>query len=115
MSYDIEAAVFCADYLGVFMVPASNGKDKYTVTLSGPEGGAHCDCMAFKYFKGPADERTCKHIKQVWDEACLWNPQWHEGGPDTIDPVAHVDVSRFVPGQSCPECGGPVFPVRIAV
>lgn len=114
MGLDIEVVGFCADYLGVFYVPGSKKGDLWRVELSGPEGGAHCDCPAFKFSKGEVYDKTCKHIEYVWKNACLYNPQWHDGGPRKIKPNSYVDESRFL-SDPCPCCGGPMFPVRIAV
>lgn len=111
MPAEIVNSVFCAQYWATFEVPSSDGRTKYRVTLAGGEGQAHCECKAWEF--APVDGKDCKHIREVWKEACLWNPQWHDGGPNTLQPVETYE--RKVPGEQCPACGGPVVPVRIAV
>lgn len=40
----------------------SNPAKSYSVTLS-DEGIPYCDCMAWRFQKVPAPQRTCKHIE----------------------------------------------------
>lgn len=108
----IEVVGFCADYFAAFMVPGSRG-NLYRVELYGGEGPATCECPAFKFHKGEIYDRTCKHIEYVWQNACLYNPQWHDGGPRKIKPMEYLDEARLY--GECPCCGGPMVPVRIAV
>ena len=105
MGYDIETVGFCADYFAAFEVPGSKPGTTYTVTLYGTDG--HCTCDGWKF------RQDCRHMKQVWAEACLYNPQWHEPGPATLRPTEHLDKPRHY--GECPGCKGPMVPVRIAV
>lgn len=106
MPAEITTAGFCPDYYSVFEVPSSDGKKVYRVWLDGLSGG--CDCPGFKY------RQECKHMKKVWDEACLYNPQWHDAGPGTLKPVERGDHCDQVM-EPCPGCGEKMVPVRIAV
>lgn len=106
--------LFCADYFSDFEVLGSKPGVKYVVSLGGTTF-AHCSCPAFAFFKGPEQDRTCKHIAYVWEHACLWNEQWCEGKKADLKPVAGTCDYRTVPEEKCPHCGGPVCPVRIAV
>jgi len=85
---DVVVAEFCADYFGVFLVPSSRGDSDYEVELYGGEGPAYCPCKGFRY------RADCRHLKEVWEKACLWNPQWHPGGPVTCASIR----SSFKPG-----------------
>lgn len=61
--------------------------------------GWQCECKAYK-FRG-----TCKHILEVRDHRCAWNSD-----------CELTECARDRDGASCcPECGGPVIPVRVAV
>lgn len=53
-----------------------------------------CTCSAFKFGKKP-----CKHIMAVKPTRCGWNADLSDNGSYDL----------------CPECGGPVEVVRIAV
>ena len=72
MSADIVTVGFCPQYYSTFSVKGSGGS-VYTVSLAGT-GFAHCDCPAYTYFKGEPSDRTCKHIKAVWEHGCFYNP-----------------------------------------
>lgn len=109
MPAEVVNSAFCADYWGVFEVPGSNGKT-YEVELGGTSY-VHCTCKAFEWAK--MDNKDCKHIRYVWDNACLWNPQWHDAGPRNIKPVRLTETRLLK--DPCPGCGGPTVPVRIAV
>ena len=113
MSAEVVTGFFCADYFSDFLVPGSKPGTSHRVSLGGLS--AHCSCPAFQFFRGPEMERTCKHIAYVWEHACLWNEQWCEGKADDLDPVAGSCDYPTVQGESCPHCGGPVCPVKIAV
>lgn len=87
----------CASNYGIFEVEGSSG-DTYTVSFAGSEGPAHCTCQGFK-FRG-----DCKHVKAVYDGACLYNPQWHDAKEDpTYRPVdygyANFSKSKCVCGD----------------
>lgn len=112
MSAEIVTGRFCADYFSSFEVPGSRG-NTYVVTLGGT--AADCTCPAYKFFRGPEYDRTCKHIAYVWEHACLWNEQWCDGKEDDLSPVAGSLTYDTIPGEVCPHCGGPVCPVKIAV
>jgi hypothetical protein len=99
----------CASNYGTFEVEGSKGK-KYQVTLSGSEGPAHCTCPAFKF---SGERQTCKHVEKVLNDACLFNPQWHDAkdGPQ-LRPIGY-NYDAFTGSQRA--CGGPMVAVRRAV
>lgn len=108
MPAEITMMEDCASNYGVFEVQGSTGT--YTVSFSGSEGPAHCTCPAFKY---SGTEQTCKHIKKVWDEACFYNPQWHDANPEPAIRPKDYTYDAFT-GGTC-VCGGPLVAVRRAV
>lgn len=110
MPAEIVTATCCAQYHADFKVTGSRG-DEYTVSFTGMEGAAYCTCKAWEF--APWDNKNCKHIEKVWKEACLWNPQWRDGGENIITPTSYRQDG--LQGESCPSCGGPVVAVRIAV
>lgn len=78
-------------------VEGSKG-DTYTVSYGFCERGPYqfdytCTCPGFKYRK------ACKHIESVREDRCAWN--------GTLEVVEHVD--------ECPDCGGPVMSLEVAV
>src|SRR5262245_36826659 len=98
----------CASNYGCFEVEGSKGA-RYQVTFSGSEGPTHCTCPAFKF----APDKACKHILRVFNEACLYNPQWHDAKENpTMRPTSY-GYERFT-GNTC-ACGGPMVSVRRAV
>lgn len=111
MPAEIVPATFCADYWGIFHVGGSQG-ETWVVSMNGGEGVAHCSCPAYQYSK--EQPAHCKHIDRVFRNGCFWNPQWHEGGPIKLRPVAYnrAPEEQLEP---CPHCGGPTIGVRIAV
>ena len=116
MSVEIVTAAFCAQYFANYEVQGSKG-NVYTVTLNGGEGAPFCTCPAFK-FSGGYGNQDCKHVKLVWDHACLANPQWKDPGPNDlaengITMISHDD--HTIPGDVCVGCGGPTVPVKIAI
>src|SRR5262245_58317606 len=107
MAIEIVPARFCATYWAEYVVPSdSHPKESYLVALAGGEGPAYCACPAFKHRKGSAYE--CKHIRRVFKEACLWNPQWREQCGTTMKPARlHAPNLSTRPEDACPACGGP--------
>lgn len=101
----------CATNYGIYKIPGSKGKE-HIVTMNGSEGKADCTCDDFKYRGWKTGK--CKHIEQVWNQACMFNPQWHDG--KTNPALVPVDFGResFVTGSTC-VCGGPMVAVRRAV
>jgi hypothetical protein len=100
-----EVVGFCATYYGVFEIRSSDGETLYEVNPDANNGG--CSCKGWEY------RQKCRHMERVWEEACLYNPQWKDPGPGTLEPVRYLR-----PGDhygECPGCGGPLVPVRIAV
>lgn len=78
----------------------SRSGSTYMVRYEFRERGPHqfdytCTCLAFKFGKG----KRCKHIESVSANRCGWN--------GTLDIVEHVD--------ECPDCGGPVESLEVAV
>lgn len=113
MPAEIVTGSFCADYWGVFRVQSdSDPNNFYIVTMNGGEGVAHCTCKAYEY---SGVERHCKHIHYVFKNGCFWNCQWHEGNKKVnIRPIRN-DLGNIIPKEKCPNCGGPVVAVKIAV
>lgn len=109
MPVEIVTVGFCPQYGATFRVPGTGGRE-WTVAL-GPEVG-HCTCPAFRY----SHDSSCKHLRLVWEHGCLFNPQWHDAGPNDH---ADVGIVRVTPtrteGVPCPGCGEPMMPVRVAV
>jgi predicted nucleic acid-binding Zn finger protein len=99
----------CASNYGVYKLKGSRGAE-YTVSLGGSEGPGYCTCPAFKFSGAKMD---CKHIRTVWDKACMYNPQWHDAkeSPE-LRPVDYT-YDAFT-GEKC-RCGGPLVSVRRAV
>lgn len=108
--FTIETAWTCAsNFYWMTHVTGSKG-DVYTVwwgllpesrqLATGAQHGWQCECQGFK-FRG-----TCKHIDSVKDQRCGWNGH--------LEPTYECDHdANGVP--CCPECGGSVRPVRVAV
>lgn len=125
MPAEIVTGSFCASWFGAYSVPGSKPGTLYRVTMNGGESMPTCyietgpnagqRCPAMKYFKGPQYDAQCKHIKKVHDSFCGWNCQWSEGNKHvTLRPEA-IDERSVIPGEACPNCGGPTCAVRIAV
>jgi len=118
MPTQVETVGFCDQYYGTWTVPSDRQADvTYAVTLAGPRLAPFCTCPAFRY-SGEPGSQTCKHIRRIWEHACLYNPQWHDPGPNdyaelgiALTPSA---LERTYPG-TCPGCGGRLVAVRIAV
>lgn len=108
----LETAWVCAsNFYWLTHVTGSKG-DVYTVWWGrlpedrafkvGAQHGWQCDCKGYR-FRG-----TCRHIREVKasEARCGWNaemePSAEPGGSVDNDPV-------------CPECGGPVRAIRVAV
>lgn len=106
MGYDIETLWWCPTTFARYAVLSSDGETVYGVTIEGERG--HCTCPGFKH------RESCRHMTRVWDEACLYNPQWHDPGPDTMQPAEFVHASDAV-GPDCPGCGRAMIGVRCAV
>lgn len=108
MSYDVVTMEDCASNYGVFQVESSKAGLFYTVVFHGSEGPAHCECKGFEY-KG-----DCKHVDEVWNQACMYNPQWNDGKSDPELVPFTFTYESFSPNP-CPACGGPMVYVRRAV
>lgn len=57
-----------------------------------------CDCPGFRY------RRECRHLKVADTLRCKWGEDAFSGSP-----------SQPNADGSCPDCGGPTVPVRVAV
>ncbi len=110
MPADIVTLEDCASNYGVYEVVGSQG-DVYTVTFSGSEGPAHCTCKAYKY---SGAEMHCKHISQVYENACMYNAQWHDGNADPSARPTDFTYDIFSKNP-CPVCAGMMVYVRRAV
>jgi hypothetical protein len=108
MPAEVVVMYDCASNFATYEVPGSSG-NTYDVTLGG-ETYAHCPCTGFGFRK------DCSHVKYVWDHACLYNPQWHDGkeNPDLV-PKEYERTVGFNEKVRCPACGGPSVAVRRAV
>lgn len=111
MPAEIVTGRFCANYFSLFKVPGSKPGVTYTVCLD----GGTCTCLAYQYFRGEEHDRTCKHVTLVFRSVCTWNEQWGEGRENLFQPVPDSRNYPVIPGETCPGCGGPVCPVKIAV
>lgn len=114
MGYEVVNMEDCASNFAEYEVPGSSGP--YVVIMGGE---SYVDCRekaSGEQCKGFKFNQKCKHIKYVWDNACLYNPQWHDGGPNTLKPK-HLDERQpgFLPNGKCPACGGPTVAVKRAV
>ena len=108
MPVSIEMMPTCASTFADFKCESSDGSKIYMLQTNGPEGQIFCDCPAGKH------NRECKHVKRLWEEACLFNPQWHDGGKAEWKPVGY-DFHDFLEGEECPNCKGPMIAVKYAV
>jgi hypothetical protein len=107
MPAEIVTMQDCASNFGIYEVVGSRGST-YVVELGG-ESFATCTCLGFKYSKN----QTCKHLDQVYREACLYNPQCHDAKENPgIRPVRY-SCEQFS-GATC-ECGGPMVYVKRAI
>jgi len=110
MGIEIITMEDCASNYGVFDVPGSKPGTSYTVTLHGSEQAPHCTCPAFMYSK----DQDCKHVKRVWQDACLFNPQWKDGKTDPALRPREYGYHTFST-HPCPCCGGKMVYVKRAV
>jgi hypothetical protein len=106
MGIDIVTMEDCASNYGVFKVTGSKGKI-YTVSFNGSEGPAFCPCDGFKFHK------DCRHIKEVYEKACLYNPQWHDSKEHPELRPINYTYTGFSSAKC--RCGGPMVYVKRAV
>ncbi len=113
MPAEITSGRFCGSWFATYHVTGSKGAN-YVVTLNGGESWPHCTCPAFQY--ADPNDKSCKHVRYVMDKACLWNCQWHDGNKrlGLLRPV-EVWSRNVIPRDRCPNCGGKVVAVMIAV
>lgn len=114
MPAEVITMMDCASNYGVFVVKSHSAKNKnYMVSFGGSEGPAHCTCKAFEYSPEP---KSCKHITEVFNGSCRYNPQWCKGTEDpTHVPTGYTYDAFAGPEHKCPACGGPMVFVRRAV
>ena len=100
MAADLVPMVMCAsnEHCEV-QVPSSDGKKTYTLTFGRVHGkryshGWTCNCKSFQ-FRG-----QCKHEEEAEKQRCSWHQQW-DGGK--------------AKNGKCPECGGEVVAVMVAI
>jgi len=98
----LETRAVCETVLG-FVTEVSGAKGAvYTVSFGESVSGRYshdwtCDCASFQF--GRNRGRTCKHIESVKPTRCNWNADFGDCG-------SH---------DACPQCGGDVKVLRIAV
>ncbi len=109
MGIDIITMEDCSSNYGIFEIHGQTGT--YRVNFNGSEGPAFCSCPAFK-FSGAKQE--CKHIKIIWEKACLYNPQWHDGKENPTLRPRDYTYDAFS-SNPCPCCGDAMVYVRRAV
>lgn len=107
----IEAVEVCPQWTALYAV-AGTGRDSYRVHFE--HGDNHCSCPAFRFFKGPDYDRTCKHIQLIETHGCLYHPQRDTGPNDLVAQGVSV-LHHQGSGSPCPGCGEPTVVVRIAV
>lgn len=98
MGYDIVTMEECASWHSSIEVKSDTSDKVYTIQWYGPEGGASCDCPAYKY---SGDKRDCKHIAKAFKSGCFWHQQWSD--------------EKLEKSGTCPRCGGETIFVRVAV
>jgi hypothetical protein len=118
MPYSIEVVGFCPQYHSLWRVQGSKPGTAWTITLNGAEHAPFYNCPAFRY-SGPIGEQNCKHVSMIWKHGCLWNPQWHDAGPNDWSEhgIELVDTNtRFQFDELCKGgCGGKMIATKIAV
>jgi hypothetical protein len=105
----IITAECCASFWGDYDIPGSKPGVRYRVSLG---DSPLCTCLAFAY--APFPGKTCKHIRRVEQEACLWHPQGCGLGR-TVKLQPRQLTRPTIPDSECPLCGGPTVAIRIAV
>jgi len=108
--FDIVLAWTCASNLSWETKVTGSKGDAYTVWWGrlpeakamdvGATNGWQCECKAYKY------RGHCKHIDSVKSQRCGWNAFLEP----TCEPEKDQDGKPI-----CPECGGPVRPMKVAV
>ena len=68
--------------------------------ISRVEYGWTCTCEAFRFQRVPLGIRTCQHIEAVRHERCGWNWEMEPGRQANLD-------------DTCPDCGGETFVVKV--
>jgi hypothetical protein len=109
--------VLCPQYGSTWEVQGSKGA-VYTVQLYADGALASCDCPSYKFLNSDEWDPTCEHITAVWKHGCLFNPQWHDAGPN--DYAQHgIRLATLHPQRQyrepCPGCGADMIAARIAV
>lgn len=129
MSVQYVTVGFCPQYDSTWSFQASPQRGgSYIVRMYADERmQSTCTCPAFTFFKGEPWDRTCKHLKAVWEHGCFFNPQWRDAGPNDyaqhgitlvdLDMVQEGRVYDTLEGDEplCPGCGSLMIPVVIAV
>lgn len=108
----IEAVGVCPQWTALYSV-AGSGCETHRVHFD--HGDNHCSCSAFRYFKRPDYDRTCKHIAAIERHGCLYHPQRNTGPNDLASHGVTVLFHRGDTDEPCPGCGEPMVIVRIAV
>lgn len=112
MPADIVTMEDCASNYGVYEVKGSKG-NVYQVSFNGSEGQAYCTCPAWQFNRNSPEAKTCKHVVEVYDNACMYNAQWHDGNENPIYRPEEYTYDAFTAGRC--KCGEPLVAVRRAV
>ena len=80
----------------------------YTVhTVTGEQ--ATCSCPGYKY----SPIQSCKHIRKVYKEACMYTEQNYDDHAIKIKPYSYSLTASI--STACPRCGSPCVPVTVAI
>lgn len=84
-------------------VLGKDGVTKHTVTFGPVANGPYshnyvCDCKGFQF------RHTCKHIDEAKKKHCQWGHEAASGSPSPVPA-----------DRKCPDCGGELVGVKVAI